>query len=244
MATVCLTRLLVDQLVAAQADGGAWPSVRPALLVAALIGGVLLLAELLRSAAGWVRTAQAERVNDHISALIHEKSLAADLAFYESPEYHDHLHRARDQAGHRPVALVEGLGSLLQNGLTLLAMLAVLLPFGAWLPLALLASTLPAFFVVLRYSVRQHRWRQRTTADDRQTWYYDWLLTSGETAAELRLFGLGSLFRAAYQALRGRLRLERIVESGSHQDLLARGGLYARSWEAQIKETSPHVSHA
>jgi ATP-binding cassette subfamily B protein len=206
VATVWLTRLLVDRLVEAQAGGGA----RPAVVVAALIGGALLLAELLRSVTGWVRTAQAERVKDHISALIHQKSVAADLAFYESPEYHDHLHRARDQAGYRPVALVESLGSLLQNGLTLLAMGAVLIPFGAWLPLALFASTLPALFVVLRYGLRQHRWRQRTTADERRTWYYDWLLTSGEAAAELRLFGLGGLFRSAYQALRGRLRHEQM----------------------------------
>ena len=35
----------------------------------------------------------------------------------------------------------------------------------------------------------------------------------------------------------------RIVESGSHQDLLARGGLYARSWEAQTREAFPHASH-
>jgi ATP-binding cassette subfamily B protein len=219
VATVYLTRLLVDDIVAAQATGGAWPSLRPALIAAVLLGGVLLVAELLRSAAGWVRAAQADLVRDHITGLIHEKSLHADLAFYESPEYHDRLHRARDQAGYRPLALVEGLGSLLQNGLTLLAMLAVLIPFGAWLPLALLASTLPAFFVVLRYSLKQHRWHQRTTADERRSWYYDWLLTSGDSAAELRLFGLGGLFRTAFLALRGRLRAERLA--------LARGEMLA-----------------
>src|SRR5262249_333810 len=53
--------------------------------------------------------------------------------------------------------------------------------------------------------LQQHRWRQRTTADERRTWDYDWLLTSGETAAELRLFGLGPLFQSLYQALRRRL---------------------------------------
>jgi ATP-binding cassette subfamily B protein len=210
VAIVYLTRLLVDDLVAARAGGGTWAEARPALVVAALTGAVLLLAELLRSAGAWVREAQAERVKDHISALIHQKSLAADLAFYETPEYHDHLHRARDQASYRPVALVESLGSLLQDGLTLLAMGAVLIPFGAWIPLALLASTLPAFFVVLRSSLRQHCWRQRTTADDRKTWYYDWLLTGGETAAELRLFGLGPFFQTAFGALRRRLRTERL----------------------------------
>jgi ATP-binding cassette subfamily B protein len=210
VATVYLTRLLVDGLVAAAGAGGTWQALGPLLLLVALLAGVVLLAEALRCAAGWVRAAQAELVKDHISALIHRKSVAADLAFYESPEFYDHLHRARDQAGHRPVALVEGLGQLLQNGVTLLAMGAVLIPFGAWLPAALLASTLPAFAVVLHYGVQQHRWRQRTTADERRTWYYDWLLTGGESAAELRLFGLGGPFQALYQALRRRLRGERL----------------------------------
>jgi ATP-binding cassette subfamily B protein len=214
VATVYLTRLLVDGLVAAAGAGGTWQTLAPLLLLVAFMAGVMLLAEVLRSAAGWVRAAQAELVKDHISALIHQKSVAADLAFYESPDFYDHLHRARNEAGYRPVALVEGLGQLLQNGVTLLAMGAVLIPFGLWLPVALLASTLPAFAVVLHYGLEQYHWRQRTTPDERRTWYYDWLLTGGDAAAELRLFGLGPTFQSLYQALRGRLREERLRLAG------------------------------
>jgi ATP-binding cassette subfamily B protein len=178
------------------------------LVLVAIIAAIMLLMELLRAASGWVRTAQAELFKDHISALIHKTSVAMDLAFYELPDYYDHLHRAREEANYRPVALVESLGSLLQNAITLFAMGAVLVPFGAWLPLALLLSTLPAFYVVLHYGLRQHQWRLRTTADERRSWYYDWLLTTGETAPELRLFGLGDLFQSTYQAVRRRLRGE------------------------------------
>ena len=79
-------------------------------------------------------------------------------------------------------------------------MAAILLPYGAWLPVALLISTLPALYIVLHYRVREHRYRLRVAADERRTWYYDWLLTARETAAELRLFGLGERFQAAHQA--------------------------------------------
>ena len=151
---------------------------------------------------------QGELLKDHITALIHQKSADADLAFYESPDFYDHLHRARDEAGQRPVALLESLGSLLQNSLTLVAMAVVLLPLGGWLTAALLASTLPAFYVVLQHNLRQHRWRRQVTPDERRSWYYDWLLTSGEAAAELRLFGLGDHFQASYRRLRDRLRGE------------------------------------
>jgi ATP-binding cassette subfamily B protein len=209
-ATVYLTRLLVNSLVAALGAGTDWARIGPAMVLIGLMAGILLLTEFLRSATSWVRTAQSELVQDYISALIHRQSVAADLAFYELPDYYDHLHRARSDASYRPVALLESLGSLLQNSITLVAMAVVLIPYGLWLPIALLASTLPAFGVVLRYTLRQHQWRLRTTADERRTWYYDWLLTSGETAAELRLFNLGSHFQLAYQKLRQRLRQEHL----------------------------------
>src|SRR5271157_2767425 len=223
VATVYLTRGLVNGLVAAIRTAGSW---RPVLVLAAAMGALMLLSELLRSLAAWVRTAQAALVQDHISSLIHAKSASVDLAFYDSPDFYDHLHRARADAGYRPVALLESLGGLAQNGVTLVAMFGVLIPYGPWLPLALLASSLPAVWVVLRYTLRQHEWRLRTTADERRTWYYDWLLTTADTAAELRLFGLGGCFQSAYQSLRNRLRKERIelAKNQSVAELEAGGG--------------------
>ncbi len=211
VATVYLTRALVDSLVGAVGVGGSWESVRPTLLLVALMAGILLLAELLRGATSWIRTAQSELVRDHLSELIQRKSIEVDLAFYETPDYYDHLHRARWESASRSLALVENLGSLLQNGLTLVAMGAVLVPYGLWLPLALVVSTLPALYVALRYSVRQHRWRVDTTHDQRRANYYDWVLTSAEHAAELRIFRLGDHFVETYRAIRARLRGERLA---------------------------------
>jgi ATP-binding cassette subfamily B protein len=76
LATVYLTKLLVDGLVAAAGAGGTWQSLAPLLLLVALMAGIMLLAEVLRSATSWVRAAQAELVKDHISALILQKSAA------------------------------------------------------------------------------------------------------------------------------------------------------------------------
>jgi len=209
VSSVYLTRPLVNRILAAIKAGGAWESIRPALAIGVLIAAIALLSEILRSAAVWVRTHQSELVQDYITALIQGKSAEIDLAFYDSPEFYDRLHRARSEASYRPVLLLESLSGILQNGITLTAMLVVLAPFGAWLPVALLTSTLPALYVVMRNTVRQHEWRLRTTADERRTWYYDWLLTSHEAASELRLFGLGERFQSAYAALRKRLRGEK-----------------------------------
>jgi ATP-binding cassette, subfamily B, bacterial len=205
-ATVYLTKLVVDGVVVALRNGNSRPVLWPLLL----LGVVLLLMEVVRNAINWVRTVQAELLQDHITSLIHEKSVSVDLAFYELSDYYDHLHRARAEARYRPVALLGNLGALLQNSITLVAMGAILIPLGPWLALALLLSTLPAFYVVVHYALAEYQWRQRTTADDRRAWYYDLVMTTAEAAAEIRLFGLGQHFQSLHKALRTRLRNERL----------------------------------
>ena len=244
IATVYLSRSTVNAVVAVFRAQGNLQSVRQAIVPAALMGGVLLLGELLSAVFHWIRAAQAELVQDHVSGLIHRQSLAADLAFYEMPEFYDHLHRARSEALYRPVALLDALGSLVQNGITWVAMGAVLIRFGFWIPVALVCGTLPALWVVVHYAIRQHDWRLRHTADERRALYYEWLLTSGNAAAEVRLFDLGQHFRSAFEAVRARLRHERLdvvrsqmlAELGAAVAALALGAaaLSAMLWRAVL----------
>ena len=222
VASVYLTRYLVNQLVAATSAGLSWESFQTVLLPVILIALVMLLTAVLGSLANWIRTAQAERVQDYMSALIHEKSYTVDLAFYDSPEFFDHLHRARADAGYRPVALLESIGSLIQNGITMVSMAVVLIQFGAWVPVALLVASVPIFYVVLRYRERLYKWRLKNTPTERRTWYYEWLLTERENAAELRLFQLGPHFSQQFQNLRQTLRQER-TNLGRNQALAELG---------------------
>jgi ATP-binding cassette subfamily B protein len=158
----------------------------------------------------WVRAAQSELIQDHIKALVHAQSATVDLAFYDSSEFHDSLDQARNEASNRPLALLENIGSLGQSGITLVAMAMLLMLYSPWLPFILLISTLPTFYVVLRYDRRYHQWWQQMTPDRRWAQYYDVMLTHSEAAAEVRLFGLNGHFQAAYQRLRQRLRTERL----------------------------------
>lgn len=208
--TVYLTALLVDRLASAIGAGGSWKSIQPLLLPACLVAGVTLILELLRGASEWVRITQAEFIQDYIKSLIHKKSTTVDLNFYESPDYYDRLHQVQSDAGSRPLALLENIGSLLQNSITLLTMATLLLSYGLWLPFVLVISTLPAFYVSFRLNHRHHGWWEKTTVERRWVHYYDTMLCHSTVAAELRLFGFGSHFQSAYQAWRGRLRVEHL----------------------------------
>jgi len=210
---VYLVRPLVNSIVVVIQSGGSWETVRPTFFLAMLMAAVTVLAQVLQSVMEWVRSAQAELIRDYLSGLIHGKAISLDLAFYESPQYHDLMERAQRDLSNRPLALLESSGSLLQNSITLLAIGFLLFPYGWWLPVVLFVSTLPAFYVVLRFNRRYHRWWEKTTSDRRRTQYYDMLLTHSAIAAELRLFDIGPYFQSAYQTLRQRLRLEQLALS-------------------------------
>jgi ATP-binding cassette subfamily B protein len=211
VALVYLTRPLVDGLTGTAGRGASWQNVQPVVFVALGMGAILLLTELLKVCQEWIGAVQSELMQDHIVDLVHRQSTSVDLAFYEIPDFYDHLFRARSDASSRPLAMLESSGGLLQNSITLLAMAAVLIPYGAWLPPALLVSTLPALYVVLRSSRRYHDWWKSTSTERRRSQYLDSILTEAWHAGEIRLFGLANFFRSAYREVRKHLRRERLV---------------------------------
>ena len=211
VATVYLTKPLVDGLQAVIGQGASWQAVQPVLGVGAAMVVLLLLSELLKVALQLIGFYQAELVQDQVNDLIHVRAASVDMGRYETADFLDRLYRVRQDASNRPLALLEGAGSLLQNLVTVVGIGALLLSYGLWLAVALLAGTVPAFIVVLRATRRYHDWWTETTTDRRRTHYYGDLLTGAPFAAELRLFSLGEHFRTAYRDLRLRLRTDRLA---------------------------------
>jgi len=175
-----------------------------------LIGLLWIISQLLSSLVDWVRTAQAELVQDNIHALIHRQALSLDISFYENAESYDLLHRARVDAISQPVALLESLGTLIQNGLTLIVLAFMLAGYALWLPLLLVFSALPGLWTVGRYVLREHRWKVQNTPLERRVRLYDWLMTDRNSAAEIRLFDLGGYHQGLFTTLRQQLRLGRL----------------------------------
>lgn len=211
VATIYLTRDLVNSLVVVMDTSGGWATLSPVLALAALLGGVMLLTAVLGRISNLVNTAQSEMVGDYITNRLHQQALALDMAFHEIPAERDRFQRARSEARTQPVSLLTNSGQLFQHSLTLIALLAILLPYGVWLPVVLLLSVLPLLYVAVRNTRREYQWQHRTAEDQRRLSYYDIFLTYHMAAAEMRLFGLGGYFREKYQAIRTRLRHERIA---------------------------------
>ena len=94
-------------------------------------------------------------------------------------------------------------------------MASILIPFGVWAPGVLIISTLPVLHVVLKHRLRHFDLNYKNTQYERRAWYYNWLLTSRENAAEIKMFELGNYFRAAFYSFREKLRKEKFILSRS-----------------------------
>ncbi len=162
-------------------------TLQSALLPMLLMGGVLLTSQILTSLQAYVGTLLAERTQDYMNDLIHDKAITLDLQYYESPVYFDQMQRASTDAIDRPLSLLINLNSLLQNSITLVAMGGVLFTFVWWMPLLLLAGTAPALWVALRTTVAFHRWRLTNTMNQRRLHYYHNNLVTERPAAEIRI---------------------------------------------------------
>jgi ATP-binding cassette subfamily B protein len=211
VATVYLTRNVVNALVVVVQNSGDPAVLLPAVTTIALMGLVMLTSSVLSSVSAYVRFLLGEQVRDQMHGMIHAKALALDMQFFESPTYYDQLQRASIDAIDRPIGLLDSISKLLQNTITLVAMAGVLLSFAWWLPIVLMIGTLPALWVALQSTVDFHRWRLRNTINERRLAYYNRTLIQDDAAPEVRLFDLGDHFSTAFMTLRKRLRNERLA---------------------------------
>lgn len=176
----------------------------------ALAGLVALVGNVADTLKELVSEVQGQAVRDYTSALLHAKSIAIDLEYYENPQYYDALHRAQQEASFRPNSVLNGLLQLGLNGVSALALAGLLLSLNWLVAAALTLAALPGVLVRLRYDRQLYRWRRQKTRLERQAYYFDWLLVGGEFAKEQRLFNLGPLFATRFRDLRRQLRREQV----------------------------------
>lgn len=204
--SVHLTRSIVNGLAGLNNGSIATETILVLSTPLALLLGVLVMLEILRGLSRWIRAGQSERVSDYIQDKIHSQANRLDLEVFERPDFYDKIYRASSQSVSRSIGMLESLGGLLRGSITLFAMMLILIPYAWWLPLALLASTLPALFLMVYHTRKEHRWWLESTVLERKSDYYDWLMTSGSSAAEIRLLGLGDFLKESYQTIRQSLR--------------------------------------
>jgi len=211
LAGLYLLKRIIDTLQAAMAAPSGTASFRLVLVWVAAAAVVALVTALVRALAELAGQAQSLVLTDQLTGILHGQSVAVDLEYYEDARYYDTLHRAQGDAISRPISIVNRLIQVGQSAISLIGVAGLLIAFNPWLALVLLLVALPGAQVRLIYSRRQFAFEQEQTKQERRSWYYHWILTNSFFAKELRLFGLGPLFRNRFRDMRQALRTGRLA---------------------------------
>jgi len=208
--TLYIMKLIVDTITYAIQSGDGEGSFRRAmyLIIAATIIAVIQAA--IRLVGNYVSEAQGAIVTDYVSSTLHEKSIDLDLAYYENPRYYDTLHRAQQEGPYRPTKIVNGLTRMLQNAVSLIAMVGLLFMFHWGVGILLFVSTIPGLFVQIIHARKRFEWQKKRTQSERRAAYLSNILTIDLFAKEIRLFDLGAFFSNTFDSLRALLRREKL----------------------------------
>jgi ATP-binding cassette subfamily B protein len=225
LASLYLMKKVIDSVTSGLTASDKGTAFGQATLFIVLMGAFAVLASTIQAVAGLVSQIQAQTVSDDMYDIVHAKSVAIDLAYYESAQYYDTFQRAQREASSRPIRVVNGLMQLGQNALSLIALVGLLLTFSWSIAAVLVFAVLPDVVVRLKYSRKTYRWQRERTPIERKAGYFDFLLTSAWHAKEVRLNDLGSLLIRRFRDLRRRLRREQIKLSISRT---------TAGWGAQI----------
>ncbi|MEU0878750.1 ABC transporter ATP-binding protein [Lentzea sp. NPDC005914] len=189
LAAAWCTKILLDGL----AVGGGWAALVPwavALALTGLVSGLLpVVTEYLK-----------QRLDRAVSVLTMDRLYQAmgrltGLARMEDPRFRDKLQLAQQAGRSGPGRLVDdGLGAV-QAAVTTAGFLGTLLVLNAGMAVIVLVAAVPALVAHMRLSRARAEVMWSITPAERREVFYAELLSSLDAAKELRLLGLGDLFR-------------------------------------------------
>src|SRR4029079_8011597 len=104
-------------------------------------------------------------------------------------------------ASSRPLSVVTRSFQLVQNVLTLVGYVALLVRFSPWAVAGLLIAAVPATVAEVRFSGQAFRLRNWRSPEARRLMYLEYVLANDDHAKEVKLFGLGPLFLSRYRRL-------------------------------------------
>jgi ATP-binding cassette subfamily B protein len=212
LAALYLMKLIVNAVAAGITAHDKAAALHHVILWVALSAVVAVAMAALRSVGTLVTTAQGQNVTDYMMGIVQAKSAQMDLEYFEDAANFDAFHRAQEEAPSRPTRIVSGLMAICQSLIALLALMGLLLVTLHWIFIVILAAaSLPSLLTRVINARRLYDLKRRTTAIERQSSYYNAILTYEAFAKELRLFQLGAFFLERAKQLRTKLREARIA---------------------------------
>ncbi|HIW62893.1 MAG TPA: ABC transporter ATP-binding protein/permease [Candidatus Stackebrandtia excrementipullorum] len=193
-------RTPADQIPAGQAP----PEIPPMLLVAVIgIFGILV------AAMPYLTTYIQGRLKRGVTLVVQDRLFMSvngfdGMARFENPGFLDRLRMAQQAATMAPEQTAAAIFGLVQNVITVVSFLGVLLVISPIMTAVTIVAAVPAFFVQLAISRQQAGMMWAMSPRNRRQIFYQMLMLDLAAVKEIRLFGLGDF-------LLGRMRRETVA---------------------------------
>lgn len=148
-----------------------------------------------------VRSLLGARLSIDINTLILEKAQTLELRHFEDAEFYDKLTKARREASSRPLSVVTETFQLVQNTITLVGYVVLLVQWSGLAVLGLVVAAIPATISEVRFSSAAFWMRNWRSPEVRRLNYLEYVLANDKHAKEVKLFGIGPIFLQRFRAL-------------------------------------------
>ena len=154
------------------------------------------------------------RLRAHIEGSCYEQAQAMPLEWFEHAEHYDQLHRVRRGMTSRLTGMMVSFWYGVSHLVAVVSLLLYLAQFHWVLPLLLAIGSTPGVLLYHRFLHQKYYVQRELAPHERRFMVYAGLLTGRESAAEVRLFGLGGWLLDQVAVLRRRLDRERLRLAG------------------------------
>jgi len=202
-------KLIIDAIVSATRQGmEPVAGLRFVLPYLALEFALLLISSTASQMRSLLDRILQSQLTNHVNSLIIRKAISLDLQFFEDPIFYDMLQNARRQADTSALNIVNSSLQMIQQVITLISLVVLIVRFSPWLAVIVFVSAIPAFLSQSQYAERAFRAISRRAPEARLLNYLEMLLTGNDTIKEVKLFGLGQPLLRRYQELFTQFYLE------------------------------------
>ncbi|WP_409176900.1 ABC transporter ATP-binding protein [Brevibacillus fortis] len=130
------------------------------------------------------------KLSHDLQKTISKKTSTVPLAYYDLPEFHNHMERINGMQGGRFLSPLKGIFSLAESVITTSSFLVFLISTHWILTIFSVLAALPIMILQTKYSKERFWFHYTQTPLARETNYITKLLNEREFAKEIRLFGL------------------------------------------------------
>jgi ATP-binding cassette subfamily B protein len=196
--TIYLFKLMIDVISRVNASPDKTELLNNVIIIIVITGGVFLFNAVLNIISSELKERLSQSISVYIFKLLHLKYVNLDMAYLEDADQQDKIHRAVQESGFRPLKMVSESFTAVQS-ITSWIVIAVLLFAIHWIVfLLILIAVIPGFYVRFKYSVKLYHLNKSNSTKERESYYYNRILTSLAFAKEIRLFGTGNFFRERF----------------------------------------------